>query len=45
MILIFGKISHECIITISLQEIDLEELQKGEMKMQSVLEVFSEACG
>lgn len=33
------------IITISLQEIDLEELQKGEMKMQSVLEVFSETCG
>jgi len=26
-------------------EVDLEELQKGEKKMQSVLEVFSEACG
>lgn len=32
-------------LPLTLQEIDLEELQKGEKKMQSVLEVFSEACG
>ena len=43
----YCKFIQEQLSTVSLQELDLEKLQRGDQEktMQSVLEEFREACG